>query len=314
MTIDIASLALVAALVAALGIAVALLVRRNRELTRMAATLACRDPEGNERITLEVRSAGLVAIAQAINDELDRERERRIADRAAHGTFQQDLASLSHDIRTPLAGAQGYLQLAQRARDAGDRERYTQQAIGRLGSMRELVDGLFEYAKASDPSLELELVPVPLMPALSDVLASSYPQFAARSWEPCIACEDASICVQADPVALARVLANLVNNALRYGTGAPAIEVRKDGGRVHLRISNAVAHPSTVDPARLFDRFYKSDAARTGEGSGLGLAIVARLMEAMGGAATARVAGDKLCIDLVFLQARDGAQPARPVR
>ena len=314
MTIDIASLALVAALVAALGIAVALLVRRNRELTRMAATLACRDPEGNERITLEVRSAGLVAIAQAINDELDRERERRIADRAAHGAFQQDLASLSHDIRTPLAGAQGYLQLAQRARDAGDRERYTQQAIGRLGSMRELVDGLFEYAKASDPSLELELVPVPLMPALSDVLASSYPQFAARGWEPRIACEDASICVQADPVALARVLANLVNNALRYGTGAPAIEVRKDGGRVHLRISNAVAHPSTVDPARLFDRFYKSDAARTGEGSGLGLAIVARLMEAMGGAVTARVAGDKLCIDLVFLQARDGTQLARPVR
>ena len=118
MTIDIASLALVAALVAALGIAVALLVRRNRELTRMAATLACRDPEGNERITLEVRSAGLVAIAQAINDELDRERERRIADRAARGAFQQDLASLSHDIRTPLAGAQGYLQLAQRGRPA----------------------------------------------------------------------------------------------------------------------------------------------------------------------------------------------------
>ena len=91
--------------------------RHDRELTRIAELLDARDRDDASvpsQITLEVRSAGLVALARSLNAGLERERERCIAAERAQGVFQQDLASLSHDIRTPLAGAQGYLQLAQR--------------------------------------------------------------------------------------------------------------------------------------------------------------------------------------------------------
>lgn len=303
MSVDIGSAAVLLALVAALAAALIRLARRDRELARIAAELEAREPEGNARIALEVRSPGLVALARAVNAELDRERDRRVRDLADRGAFQQDLASLSHDIRTPLAGAQGYLQLARRTGDEAARARYTEQAIRRLGSMRELVDGLFDYAKAADPGFAPELVPVALMPAVSDVLVSFYPQFTARGWEPRIDCADEDARVLADAPSLARALANLVNNALRYGSGAPGISVRGRGSEIRVTMSNPVGRPGDIDAARLFDRFYKSDAARTGEGSGLGLAIVARLVEAMGGTVSARVEGDELAIELALRRA-----------
>lgn len=303
MSVDIGSAAVFLALVAALAAALIRLARRDRELARIAAELEAREPEGNARIALEVRSPGLVALARAVNAELDRERDRRVRDLADRGAFQQDLASLSHDIRTPLAGAQGYLQLARRTGDEAARARYTEQAIRRLGSMRELVDGLFDYAKAADPGFAPELVPVALMPAVSDVLVSFYPQFTARGWEPRIDCADEDARVLADAPSLARALANLVNNALRYGSGAPGISVRGRGSEIRVTMSNPVERPGDIDAARLFDRFYKSDAARTGEGSGLGLAIVARLVEAMGGTVSARVEGDELAIELALRRA-----------
>lgn len=303
MSVDIGSAAVLLALVAALAAALIRLARRDRELARIAAELEAREPEGNARIALEVRSPGLVALARAVNAELDRERDRRVRDLADRGAFQQDLASLSHDIRTPLAGAQGYLQLARRTGDEAARARYTEQAIRRLGSMRELVDGLFDYAKAADPGFAPELVPVALMPAVSDVLVSFYPQFTARGWEPRIDCADEDARVLADAPSLARALANLVNNALRYGSGAPGISVRGRGSEIRVTMSNPVERPGDIDAARLFDRFYKRDAARTGEGSGLGLAIVARLVEAMGGTVSARVEGDELAIELALRRA-----------
>lgn len=303
MSVDIGSAAVLLALAAALAAALIRLARRDRELARIAAELEVREPEGNARIALEVRSPGLVALARAVNAELDRERDRRVRDLADRGAFQQDLASLSHDIRTPLAGAQGYLQLARRTDDEAARARYTEQAIRRLGSMRELVDGLFDYAKAADPGFAPELVPVALMPAVSDVLVSFYPQFTARGWEPRIDCADEDARVLADAPSLARALANLVNNALRYGSGAPGISVRGRGSEIRVTMSNPVERPGDIDAARLFDRFYKSDAARTGEGSGLGLAIVARLVEAMGGTVSARVEGDELAIELALRRA-----------
>lgn len=296
MTADVESLALIAALVAALFIVLVVMVRRDRELARIAEELDLRAPDSNARIALEVRSAGLEGLARALNRELDRERDRRIADRAAQASFQQDLASLSHDIRTPLAGAQGYLQLAQRTAEQAERERYTEAAIERLSSMRTLVDGLFEYAKAADPALALSVEPVALLPVLSDALVSFYPQFTARGWEPSIVCEDEDVQVLAEASSLTRVLTNLVNNALRYGSDAPSIEIASMGGRVSLSISNPVEQPDAIDVGRLFDRFYKSDAARTGEGSGLGLAIVARLLDAMGGEAHGEVADGSLTV------------------
>lgn len=310
------------------------LLARERELGRIACAIEARVEQGldNARITLHVRSAGLTRLAQALNAEFDRTEEARIAAERAHGAFQQDLASLSHDIRTPLAGAQGYLQLAERTEDAEAAARFRAQATERLATMRELVDGLFDYARASDPDFALELESVEVMPALSEALLTFYPDLNARGWEPRVLCAeaDAGVCTLANREALGRVLMNLTVNALRHGMGAPTVEVAREtaspvtpagagtaarngaagtahtasavlpAGSVTIRFANPVADASRIDAERLFDRFYRGNAARTGEGTGLGLAIVARLVEAMGGTVAAQAADGTLTITVAL--------------
>ncbi len=285
-----------------------------RELRGMARFLRRSDRSGNERVTVEFGTPGVSRVAAAVNAELDALRDERAAMGERQEAFQRDLASLSHDIRTPLAGAQGYLQLYGRTEDEAARARCLDEAAARLAAMRELTDRLFEYSKAADAASPLSADRVEVLPVLAAVLAGAYPQFAERGWDPAIDFADEAVCALADEEALSRVFANLVANALRHGTAAPRIEQRLEAqGRsasadatVAVTFSNRVADAGSIDADRLFERFYRADGSRSGGGSGLGLAIVASLCRRMGGSATARVDGDGLAIT-VRLPAAGGA-------
>lgn len=271
-------------------------VSYERELRAMARFLKQRERGGNERVSVEFSTRGITRIARSINGELDAQRDARIERQHREEAFRQDLASLSHDIRTPLAGAQGYLQLCERAHDDAERARCLQAAQDRLAAMRALTDDLFEYAKASDPQSPLSAEPICLFSSVADVLAGMYPQFVEKGWSPELNFESETACVCADAEALSRVFSNVLSNALRHGVSAPRIVQR---GAV-VEVSNRVVDAVSIDPSCLFGRFYRVDASRSGGGSGLGLAIVAQLCERMGGSAAARVEDDMLFIELRF--------------
>lgn len=270
------------AAVLAIGITVGLY---ERELRNMAHLLRHHERGSNERISVEFTTQGIREVASAMNEELDALRDARIEQEKRQVSFRQDLSSLSHDIRTPLAGAQGYLQLYERTEDPEEQKRCLKEAAARLSVMRDLTDKLFEYAKAVDSDSPLTLERVEAFSVLAEVLAGMYPQFAERNWKPVITFEDEDLAVLADKEALQRVFSNLLTNALRYGVDAPCIEQE---GTI-IRIINAVADPFNIDADRMFDRFYQAETARTNDGSGLGLAIVASLVERMGGNVSARV-------------------------
>lgn len=282
--------ALVGIAVAAFAAGAALVILRyERELRRMACFLDQREPAGNARMTTGVRTRGMLSLARGVNAELDELQNERIASQQARQAFQAGLTCLSHDIRTPLAGAQGYLQLVEDEADPAAKERYLSAAAHRLDDVRVLLDDLFSFAQVHDPSFEVAYEPVRPADVLGDVLAGLYPQFRERGWEPRVLLDDEAV-VQADAEALARIFRNLTANALRHGAAAPVIEQR--GGRVTFE--NRVDDPDAIDVDRLFERFYQGGGARSSAGAGLGLAIVSQLAASMGATAAASLEGDFL--------------------
>lgn len=276
--------------------AFAVLALYGRELRRMAAWLRTRDGRSNGRLTTEMPGSGFAAMARAVNEALDAgDTERREA-AAERQQFQRDLASLSHDIRTPLMGASGYVALAADEPDAEQRAHYLEAARTRLADMEGLLNALFSYARANDPGAELDVRTVVVLPVLAGVLAGQFPAFEERGWEPTVRFADEGFVADADAEALARMFENLVSNALRYGTAAPVIAQK---GRA-IVFSNTVADPGALDASRLFERFYRADAARAQGGAGLGLAVVASLAAAQGIGASASLEGDVLSISLEF--------------
>lgn len=287
---------LLAVLIACVAVIAVLVWLYERELRHMAHFLKQREQGSNERISVEFATRGIREVASAMNDELDALRDARIEQEQHQAAFQRDLASLSHDIRTPLAGAQGYLQLYERTQDPVEQQRCLTEAAARLGAMRDLTDKLFEYAKAVDTDNVFTLDRVEVFPILAQVLAGMYPQFAERKWSPEIHFEDENLAVMADADALSRVFSNLLTNALRYGNDAPRITQHANV----VTITNSVEHPEALDVDHLFDRFYQGEVARTSDGSGLGLAIVASLCKRMGGSVSAQLQDNELSIAVSF--------------
>lgn len=286
--------------VLALAIAVVVLavqlVRSERELRSIARFLAERDTTSNTRVTIGVHTRGFVRLGQAVNRMIDRHQGERIAAEEGKRDLRRGLTYLSHDIRTPLAGAQGYAQLASEEQDVEARARYLDVVTRRLDDVEGLLDQLYAYAQVQDPDYRVEREPVEVNEVLAEALASLYAQFKQRSWQPVIQLEDEPLVAPSNADALGRVFRNLAVNALRYGSEPPRIVQR---GR-EVSFSNRVADPDTIDADRLFERFYQGSTARSSEGSGLGLAIVSELAKALGLGLTAHLEADTLAITLTF--------------
>lgn len=269
------------------------------ELGRQARFLAGRDRASNARLTCGSRLPGMVGLVDAVNAELDAADAERVEALRAADEFSRGLSALSHDVRTPLTGARGYLQLAREETDPARKDAQLAAADARLAAMSGLLDELFSYARAADPDTPLELAPVALRPLLEQVLLGHYPEFEAHGWEPELTCGDVTVTADAD--ALARIAENLVANALRHGSGPLSVTVRPaEKNRVLAEFANPVADPAAIDADRLFERFYQADASRATAGSGLGLAVAAELAAAQGMGLSARVADGALTITLAM--------------
>lgn len=288
-----AAVALLAIVVIVLAVQ---LVRSERELRSIARFLVDRNASSNARVTVSIHTRGFVRLGQAINRQIDRHQGERIALEENKRDLRRGLTYLSHDIRTPLAGAQGYAQLLADEQDEPTRARYLDVVERRLDDVSGLLDQLYAYAQVQDPDYRIERERVNVSQVLMESLASLYAPFKERGWTPDIELADEPLVALSDADSLGRIFRNLAVNALRYGSEAPSIV--QDGSTITF--SNRVADPEGIDADRLFERFYQGDAARADVGSGLGLAIVAQLAKALGIALATRLEGNTLSISLEF--------------
>ena len=260
----------------------------------MARVLEETPAESNLRLTVGMSGTAPRRLCQAVNRRLEEGRQLRLETQKREQELKYTMACISHDIRTPLAGAMGYLQLLE-----GEPERQTEYLSiiqRRLEELEELLEELFLYTRLQSGSLPLECGAIAALPPLWDALAEFYPQFEAAGAAPELRFDREDMKILANPEALGRVYRNLIANALRHGAGGLTVSGR-DG---ELCFSNQLPCGPRPDPEHLFDRFYQGGPARGSGGAGLGLSIVGELMERMEGRASAEIDNGTLSIKLLF--------------
>ena len=192
------------------------------------------------------------------------------------------VAWASHDLRAPIASLHAMLEAIEDGLVPAEDYLPTLRAQVRTLSM--LVDDLFELARIDAGALTLELRQVPIAPLVASALTLLQPEAEARG-VALSADVDEELEARLAPEKIERVLFNLVTNALRHTPtdGSVAVRAERRTSDLLLRVEDNGEGLSGEAPARMFERFWRADRARSGSGAGLGLAIARGLVEAHGG-------------------------------
>lgn len=268
--------------------------RQIGELCRQLSFL--KETTTNNRLTTYMTERELLLLAELINDIYDKHEQSELALREKERRMKELIANVSHDIRTPLTSLKGYFELLMQEYGDKQSDREMQYAMvmnERMNTLNDLLDELFTYTKLQSDDYVLELSEYDITRLILDTLFSFYGIFKDKGIEPVLDINETSVITSCNEVAVKRVVANIIRNAMLHGTGDIRIKYGMTDGGVEFICSNRVANPDEVDVDMVFDRFYKADKARNKSSTGLGLAIARELVERMGGSITARMDGDE---------------------
>jgi signal transduction histidine kinase len=196
-------------------------------------------------------------------------------------------AAVSHELRTPLARLLALLDSA--TLPDADTDSLVDQARQEVEAMAELVDDVLFLSELETGRAVVALGDVLIAPIVRDVVEALRPSAERHVQElVTVVAEDVAAAVR--PRMLRVVIENLVANAIRYaGDGARCtISARTEGDVVLLSVADNGRGVPEAELARLFERFFRGDRARTSRGSGLGLAIVKHVVTEAGGDVEAR--------------------------
>ncbi|WP_334178395.1 ATP-binding protein [Pseudoxanthomonas sp.] len=272
----------------------------------------------------------LLAVAAAYRRRVRRrsawqlaEHKRELAEQASLAKTRF-LATLGHEIRTPMTGVLGMSELLQ-ATPLDDRQKGYADAIQRAGThLLRLINDALDLAKIEAGKLELQQVEFDLHALIADVVALMGPVAGKRG----LAFHDGIAAgvprtVRGDPLRLRQILLNLLGNAIKFTeAGHVSLHVQPLASQgVRLIVGDTGPGINAEQQARLFRRFEQADGAQTTArygGSGLGLAICQELAMAMGGRIdidSAPGRGTRFSVDLPALQAvaGDAGRAASPM-
>jgi two-component system, OmpR family, sensor kinase len=208
------------------------------------------------------------------------------------------LADASHELRTPLSLLRAEVELALEAPHTNDELLAALRSIGdETDRLSQLAEDLLLLNRIDEGVLPLHRQPV----ALDELLETVSARFRRRAGEAGRQIETAGrdLILDGDPLRLEQAFANLVDNALRYGSGTIRLFAVEHGTALEIHVTDeGTGLPVSFTP-RAFERFSRANEARSTSGTGLGLAIVKAIAEAHGAkVATAKApqGGADICL------------------
>lgn len=205
-------------------------------------------------------------------------RRERLRYEQGDAELKRAVINVSHDLRTPLTAVCGYMELLEEEELGETAGRYFRIMENRIGAMRELTEELFRYSVILSENTELKPEELSVNAAVEECIAAYYAAFKKAGITPKVIIPDEDVRRSLDRAAFARVLSNIVSNAIKYSDGDFSLRLSSDGA---LICSNHAKRLDEVSVGHLFDRFFTVESRA--DATGLGLSIAKKLTEQMGG-------------------------------
>ncbi|MGD8427310.1 MAG: HAMP domain-containing sensor histidine kinase [Balneolaceae bacterium] len=257
-----------------------------KRLRRMTEIIEGFDRNGLDRRVPVHSNDEIGRLAQSFNNMADtiqkNVRELEKTDRLR----RELIANVSHDLRSPLASIQGYLEtilLKESDLSAEKRKQYLEVILKNTTMLRQLVEELFDLSKLDTKQVEPEFEPFSIADLVQDVTLKFEQQADQKGIELEAEAPPSLPLVEGDIALIERVLSNLIENAIQYTDAGGLIEIQLKPNSHFVRISVSDNGPgiSQEDLPYIFDRFYRAEKSRSKDkgGTGLGLAIAKKILE-----------------------------------
>ena len=250
-------------------------------MERRRAEMALREAQATLEQRVDERTAALA--------------EAREQAEAANRLKDEFLATVSHELRSPLNSIMGWLHVLDKAQPGTADARHAIERIRRnVDAQARLISDLLDLSRIITGKLRLEIRRVDAVALLEDAVGGARPAAAAKRIDLTLTAEPAGVLVAGDPDRLGQVVWNLLSNALKFTPEGGRVEVvmKQVGTQLHIVVTD---NGEGIDPALLphvFERFRQGDVgSRRAQGLGVGLAVVRHIVEMHGGSVQAESAG-----------------------
>ena len=205
------------------------------------------------------------------------------------------LATLAHELRSPLAPLRTGLQVLKLTQDPGIAERTQLMMERQLGQLVRLIDDLLDVSRITSGKMALRKARIELQAAIHTAVEAVQPLFDAAGQMLRLDLPAQPIWLQADPTRISQVVNNLLTNAAKYSPhgSSIALSVHRDSGEAVVTVADHGEGIPQNMLAHIFEMFTQVDRTleRAQGGLGIGLALVKRLVEMHGGVVSASSAG-----------------------
>ena len=276
------------------------LVLLKRSLKKFANDLERKvSDKSNVLLTCGVGDKDLVRVIERVNSVLDDNTRIRNDYENKNESLQKMITNVSHDLRTPLTSALGYIDIILRSDLADDdKERYLKVIEERLKRLSVLVNSFFEFSKIISNDEKIVVSKVNLVNVLEKSISNYYEDFSKEDRVIQLNFDKRNIVIDSNELMLSRIFDNLIGNAFKHSTGDLIINVRIKSQLIIEFINDLIY--DDLDVNQIFDEFYTVDISRTKGNTGLGLAISKEFVEELGGTIRAEKDNGKLKITITF--------------
>ena len=247
----------------------------------------------NNLITISTSDKNIRKIAQILNKNLKDLRKQRLQYENGNQELRRTITNISHDIRTPLTGIIGYMDLIKEEVDENKKQKYLEIVERKANDLTLITEQLFNFSKIMDTPTHIKKETYCINEIIEDTLVSFYSIFRAKNIVPKIDICKEKIYRDIDKNTMTRVFENILSNVSKYSDGNFKVRLESNG---KITFSNKTESLDATTAQKIFDRYFTVENAK--KSTGIGLSIAKQLVELNGGKILAKYQNGDLIIEI----------------